>query len=63
MPKRSLSDLLKTAAQVLAVFCIVAYFALLGHKAFVDISALAKAYPGDFWAALGRHLLRNLGGG
>jgi hypothetical protein len=60
---RGLADLARTALQALAAFCLVAYFALLGHKGFVDIAALATNYPADFWAALGRHLLRNLGGG
>jgi len=58
------ADLIKTAMQVFAILCLVAYFAILAYKGSVDISALAKQYPGsEFWAALGRHLIRNLGGG
>jgi len=37
---------------------------VVAHKAIVDLSALAQRYPGsEFWPALGRYLLRNLGGG
>ena len=55
--------LISKAAQVLAFVGLLAYFLLLAHKAFVDIGALLASHPGDFWVALGRHLLRNLGGG
>lgn len=55
---------IRTAAQVLAVLCLLAYFALLAFKGHADISALSDKYQGkDFWIALGRHLIRNLGGG
>lgn len=61
---RTPADLFKTAMQIVAALCLAAYFALLAHKAFVDITALAIQYPGEsFWPALGGHLLRNLGGG
>lgn len=64
MPRRTPADLFATAMQVVAALCLVAYFVLLGHKASIDILALLKEHPGgDFWAALGRHLLRSLGGG
>jgi hypothetical protein len=53
-----------TVAQVLAVTLLIAYIALLAHKGSKDLSALAAAHPGsDFWPALGRHILRILGGG
>ncbi len=56
--------MLKTVTQVFAVLCLIAYFALLAYKGNADISALAQEYQGmDFWLALGRHLIRNLGGG
>jgi hypothetical protein len=55
---------MKTAGQILAVTLLVAYAALLLHKGAIDLTALAQAHPGaDFWPALGRHLLRVLGGG
>lgn len=64
MPSRTPADRFKSAMQVLAIVCLAAYFVLLLHKASADFSALAMQYPGkEFWAALGRHLLRNLGGG
>jgi hypothetical protein len=64
MQKRNFTELIKTALQILALLCLAAYFGLLFHKAFLDISSLAKQYLGsDFWPALGRHFLRNLGGG
>lgn len=64
MSTRTPAGILKTAMQVIAILCLVAYFALLLHKGNVDISALAAQYPGgEFWAALGRHLIRSLGGG
>ena len=62
--RRSAADLFKTAMQVVAVLSLVAYFALLAHKGSTDILSLAERYSGAaFWAALGRHLIRNLGGG
>ena len=63
MRASNLCELLGKAAQALALLCLVAYFALLAHKAFLDIGALLAAHPHQFWVALGRHLLRNLGGG
>lgn len=58
------ADRIRTAMQVCAILCLVAYFGLLAYKGRVDISTLAEQYPGsDFWPALGRHLIRNLGGG
>lgn len=64
MRQKTPIDLFQTAMQIVAMLCIAAYFVLLAHKAFVDVSALAIQYPGEgFWPALGRHLIRNLGGG
>jgi hypothetical protein len=61
---RTLADRFQTAMQVLAGLCLLGYFALLAHKASADITALAVQYSGrEFWIALGRHLIRNLGGG
>jgi len=64
MSSRNRSELLKSVMQVLAILCLIAFFAVVAHKAIVDLSALAQRYPGsEFWPALGRYLLRNLGGG
>jgi len=63
-PARGVSELLKSAGQVLAAMALVAYVVLLLHKGWIDFSALSAAHPGaEFWPALGRHILRVLGGG
>ena len=57
-------DLFKTALQLLAVLCLIGLFSMIGHKVFADIGVLAQQHSGgDFWAALARHVLRNLAGG
>lgn len=54
----------KTGMQVLAILLLVGIFAMLGHKAYVDFSALAKDHAGaDFWLAFLRYVFRNLAGG
>ena len=64
MRRRSIADHFKTAGQVVAVILLVAYLVLLLHKGSIDFSALATAHPGaEFWPAVGRHLIRMLGGG
>ena len=61
---RSRGRLFKTALQVLAVLCLVGLFSMIAHKAFADIIMLAHRHSGsDFWAALARHVFRNLSGG
>lgn len=53
----------KTALQILAILCLVGLFAMIFHKAFVDISVVWQQHSGaDFWVALGRYLFRNLAG-
>lgn len=57
-------DLFKTTLQVLAILCLIGLFSMIGHKAVADVVVLAQQHSGgDFWAALARHLLRNLAGG
>ncbi|MCF8179226.1 MAG: hypothetical protein K9J74_12015 [Sulfuritalea sp.] len=64
MSKSAISEYLKTAGQVFAVVALLAYVVLLLHKGFIDIAVIEAAHPGsEFWLALGRHLLRVLGGG
>ena len=61
---KDLGELFKTTAQVFAILCLMAIFAMVFHKAFVDVSLLAQQHSGaDFWAALVRLVLRNLAGG
>ena len=58
------SEFFKSALQVLAVLCLIALISMVAHKAFADITVLAQQHSGgDFWAALARHILRNLAGG
>jgi hypothetical protein len=53
----------KIALQLVAILCLIALFSMVLHKATVDLSALAQQHSGiDFWAALARHILRNLAG-
>ncbi len=53
----------KTGLQILAIACLLGLFAMIFHKAFVDISVVWQQHSGgDFWMALGRYLLRNLAG-
>ena len=60
----SLSDALKTLAQILAVFCIAFIVGMVMHKGHADISALARKDSGEkFWAALAKYFVGNLAGG
>lgn len=64
MRRLATAEALKSAGQVLAVIAGVAYVLLLLHKASVDVAIVKAAHPqSGFWQALGRHLLRVLGGG
>ncbi len=64
MDKNRRDELFKTALQVLAALCLIALFSMILHKAFADVSALARQHSGgDFWAALARYVFRNLAGG
>ena len=54
----------KTLLQILAILGLILIVTMILHKGSVDISALAQQYSGDeFWKALARYLLRNLGAG
>jgi hypothetical protein len=60
---RNLDRSLKDVMQVLGIACLVLLAAVIVHKGFVDISALAQQYSGgEFWTRLARYLLANLGG-
>lgn len=53
----------KTVLQVLSILCLIGLLAMVFHKGFADLSVLWRQHSGgDFWAALGRYLLRNLAG-
>jgi len=61
---RDYNEFFKSALQVLAVLCLIVLFSMVAHKAFADIALLMQHHSGiDFWAALARHVLRNLAGG
>lgn len=50
--------------QVLAIVLLLMMFAVLLHKGYADVSALAREHGrGDFWPALLRYVFRNLAGG
>ena len=54
----------KRLLQILAVFGVIVIWSMILHKASVDISALAQKHSdGEFWVALAKYFLRNLGGG
>ena len=56
-------EIFKTVLQVLAILMLAGIGAILLHKGYADVSALAKAHPGEgFWGALGRYLFKNLAG-
>lgn len=58
------SNAFKTLLQYLAVLCMAVIVAMLLHKGFTDISALAQKHSGaEFWLALGKYFLSNLAGG
>lgn len=53
-----------TVLQVLAILGLAAMAAVVLHKGAVDVRTLAQRHEGlEFWWALLRMFLRNLGGG
>ena len=58
------SNAVKNLLQIAAVSLAILIWSMILYKATVDISALAQKHSdGEFWAALARYFLRNLGGG
>jgi len=58
------SNAMKRWLQILAVFCAIVIWAMILHKGSADISALAQKHSGgEFWVALAKYYLRNIGGG
>jgi hypothetical protein len=54
----------KTVMQVFGIAAGICILAMVTHKFFVDVSALAQQHSGErFWWALGRYLINNLAGG
>jgi len=58
------SNAMQRWLQILAVFCAIVIWAMILHKGSADISALAQKHSGvEFWVALAKYYLRNIGGG
>lgn len=56
-------QLFKSALQLAAIALLLLIFAVLLHKGYTDVSRLAREHSGgDFWRALARYALRNMGG-
>ena len=53
----------KTVLQVLAILMLAGIVAMVVHKGYADMTALAAENTGgNFWKALARYFLRNLAG-
>jgi hypothetical protein len=60
----SLWEVLAVLPRILAVAVLVLIHAMIVHKRYVDISALAETHSGrEFWVSLVRYFIRNLAGG
>jgi hypothetical protein len=58
------NNAVKKLLQIAAVFLAILIWSMILHKASVDISALAQKHSdGEFWLALAKYFLGNLGGG
>jgi len=58
------NNAVKKLLQIVAVSLAILIWSVILYKASVDISALAQKHPaGEFWVALAKYFLRNLGGG
>ena len=50
--------------KVVAVALLVLIHSMILHKGYTDVSALAQKHSGEqFWKALGRYVIGNIGGG
>ena len=62
--ERGFVNVLKTLSQLLAILCIAFLLGMIAHKAYADISVLARQHSGEeFRLALARYFLGNLAGG
>ena len=58
------SNAFQRLLQLIAIFLVIVFWSMILHKGSVDILALAQKHSGDeFWVALAKYLLRNIGGG
>jgi hypothetical protein len=53
----------RDALQALGILCIGGLFAMIAHKGYADVTALAAKYSGtEFWVRFARYVIANLGG-
>jgi hypothetical protein len=58
------NNAVKKLLQIVAISLMILIWSMILHKATVDISALARKHSdGEFWVALAKYFLSNLGGG
>ncbi|MEJ8835147.1 hypothetical protein [Ramlibacter sp. AN1133] len=63
-PKDRLASAGQRLLQVLAILGLIGIFAVLLHKGYSDVTAIARgSASGEFWPALLRYMFRNLAGG
>jgi hypothetical protein len=56
--------MVRMTLQWMAVAVLVVIYSMILHKGYTDISALAEKHSGEqFWKALGRYVIGNIGGG
>ena len=64
MSENVAGNAVKTLLQIVAVLGLALIMAMILHKGSTDIWALAQKHSGsEFWLALARYVLRNLGAG
>ena len=60
--KDDVTNRIKDSLQVVAIMVMCLIVAVIAHKGFHDISAIAQYYPDDFWRTLAKYFLANLAG-
>ena len=60
--KDDVTSRMKLFLQVVAILVLFFIPAVIIHKGYHDISAIAQYYPDDFWRTLAKYLLANLAG-
>jgi hypothetical protein len=55
-------DRAKDVLQVIGIVCTGGLFAVIAHKAYGDLTALAARYSGaEFWVRFARYVIANIG--
>ncbi len=61
--QRAPGERAKDVLQSVGILCSGGLFAMIAHKACVDIASLGAKYSGaEFWARFARYVIANLGG-